>query len=438
MEYQVIVLGSGPAGFSCAKSLARKGYRTGLVEKNLLGGTGYRTGCLPVKILLDLVQRGCFEERLLLNPQGNLFTQAKSITRDWALKMEEELKALGVQILKGEGDFLDPRTLSLEGKLLKADTFVLTTGSEPGFPFGLTGKEAFLLDHKGVLDLEKIPESLIILGASVEGLEFAGLFALLGTRVTLLEREAEILPGTDRDLVEPVQETLKDLGVIFMPGWELLGVERSENGKGRALLSGNESLEAEYLLFTGFRSPSFPRGLDRAEVGIGGGVIITDDNFQTTAPNIYALGDITGKSCTANAALHQGRILPRILEGERIKTSYQRLPGAFFTLPEIAGAGYSERELIESGWEYRKGVAPLGAAPRGFTRNLSRGFAKVLFSRENRLLGIWMCGPQASEILSLAGVLVGRGAAPREIEDSLMIHPTLSEVLLEAVSNLEG
>ena len=442
MDTELLVLGSGPAGYYCALEAAQAGFRTALAEMAELGGTGFRWGCLPVKMGLDAMRRG----RAALPSPARL--------AEVELRLEEGLRAAGVAVLRGEASFLDAHTLAVGGRRVQAGAVVIATGSRPaapaspGFaPAGLALDGERVMSHADLLRQWRTPRGearlrrVAIVGANVEGAELACLLAGLGARVNLLEQEAEILPGQDRDLAGPVQATLEALGVRLRLGVRVVSVgaaRRPLPARGAVVgLAGGESLRVERVLLTGLRAPNLPAGLDRAGVACTADRIPVDGRLRTSVPHIYAIGDVNGLCGMAHAAIQQGLLLPGILRGgPPAPTAYPSPPRALFTVPEIAGAGLQERELEARGIPYRRARVELADTWRGLSQGLPEGFLKALAAPDGRLLGIWACAQNASELAAPYGMLLDRGATVEEVRRGLFIHPTLAEALLEAVRRL--
>jgi dihydrolipoamide dehydrogenase len=418
---ELLVLGSGPAGYYCALQAARAGFRTALAEKAELGGTGFRWGCLPVKMGLDSLRRG----RPSL-PGPSLLAEVER-------RLEEGLRAAGVALLAGEASFLDDHTLAVGARRVSARTVVIATGSRPAAPAGLALDGRRLLSHADLVQQARVPASAAIVGADVEGAELACLLAGLGARVHLLEQEAEILPGQDRDLAGPVQAALEGLGVRLHLGTRVLSARPASRGAVVSLADGGE-LAVERVLVTGLRAPDLPGGLAEAGVVCDAARIPVDERFRTSVPHIYAIGDVNGRCGMAHAAIQQGLLLPGSLRGAPPSpAAYPSPPRALFTLPEIAGAGLQERELQARGLPFRAATVRLADTWRGLSHGLQEGFLKALAAPDGRLLGIWVCAENASELAAPYGALLERGANVEEVRRSLFIHPTLAEALLEAV-----
>jgi dihydrolipoamide dehydrogenase len=409
-----------------------------LVERDRLGGTGFRWGCLPVKMMLDKVRTGAMEGGMVKGCVGSpaaVITDAARRIREVETGIRGRLSAAGVEVARGEGRFQDPRTVRLGGRTVSAQNIVIATGTEPaGWPGVALNGEA-VISHREVLGWTEVPERLLILGGDVEGIEFACLFARLGCKVTVIEKERRILPGTDPDLSTPVETDLRDRGVELITGKEVR--ECVAGGSPVVTLGDGSKVEGERILVTGVRRPSFPDGLERAGVERDRGKIRVNGDLQTSCESIYALGDINGITGMAHAAIQQGLYAARRIAGQGqgagASPAAPPYPRAVYTIPEIAGAGYQENELVALGIPYRQSVQRLGDTWRGISKGIERGFLKVLAGQDERILGLWVCGADASELASLFGPLLAGGLTADGLRDGLILHPTLGEAALEAV-----
>jgi dihydrolipoamide dehydrogenase len=281
----------------------------------------------------------------------------------------------------------------------------------------------------------EVPEHLLILGGDVEGIEFACLFARLGGRVTVIEQERRILPGTDQDLVETIERDLLDRGVHLKTGEHVRGC--TVEGHPNVSLSDGSTLEGDRVLLTGLRRPNFPDGLEQAGIKHDGQKVKVNADLQTSCKTVYAVGDINGITGMAHAAIQQGLVAARrIADPGRVTGASPAgppFPRAIYTLPEIAGAGYQESELDMEGTPYRRSAYRLADTWRGYSKGTDRGFIKVLAGKDERILGLWICGSDASGQASLFGPLLAGGLTIDGLQDGLILHPTLGEAALEAV-----
>lgn len=441
-KYDVVVIGGGPAGYYCALQCSKGGLRVALVEKEELGGTGLRWGCLPVKKILD----GCKAlNKLKIGTddlyKGLLSKKIDTYKQEMVLveeKMKTKLIKAKVDLYFGEGVFLDHHTYQVEENILKTTYMVIATGTSPcGFEgFEVDGET--IITHKEVVNFISLPETIIIIGGNVEGCEFASLFAEFGVKVILIEKQQEILQGNDRDLIEPLKMYLENLDVEIYKGLGAKTIQHHQAQKVIIVLDDNREIEAEKVLVTGGRKPNFPTGIESLGIHLEKDKIIVDTDLKTNIPNIYAIGDINGILGMAHVAIQQGMaVADHILSQDKIIMQYKELPRAIFTIPEIAGAGYQEFELLEEGISYKKGICKLSDTWRGFSKGIIEGFVKVLVGENDKLLGVWMVGDNVSEYVGLMGILLHKKITLKEIKSNLMVHPSLTEAILEAILNVE-
>jgi dihydrolipoamide dehydrogenase len=419
-------------------SCARLGRRTVLVEKERLGGTGFRWGCLPVKMMLDRLR-----SRETTNEQASsLIPETNERIEQIEGRIRSRLNQAGVQVLIGQGRFRDPGTFQVGRRSIAADSIVIATGTEAASWPGIALDGQRVITHRGVLRLSRVPDHLLILGGDVEGIEFACIFSHLGGRVTVIEKERRILPGTDADLTEAVLQGLLDRGVTIRAGAEVRGC--TAEGGATVTLRDGVQLKGDGVLVTGLRRPNLPEGLEQAGIGHDDQKIAVNADLQTSRPNIYAVGDINGITGMAHAAIQQGLLAARLITGSGAgSTRADRTfvneasanppyPRAIYTLPEIAGAGYQENELLTAGIPFTRRTYRLADTWRGFSKGIKEGFVKILSGRDDRVLGIWICGSNASEQASLFGPLMAGGLDLEGLRHDLILHPTLGEAFLDA------
>ena len=437
MHFDCLVIGSGPAGLYAALSCAKKGYSTVIVENRSWGGTGFSNGCLPVKKILDRIkvfrkynsifhhqQFGEFPE------SGRILFNDRTYGRRIEVKVKERLQEAGVETLYGNGFFVSERVFNIEGKIIQADRILIATGTSPSSPEGIPLDGDRIISHREAVVLDKLPEEMIIIGGNVEGIEFATLFSSLGVKVVVVEQEWEILSGNDRDLVLPLLTDLENHGVVLKTGVKIVSSEVNRDMVELKTEEG-EAFVTEKVLVTGVRAPNFPRGLDRAGVHYLRWGIPVNKKLETNVSGIFALGDINGLHGMAHIAIQQGVFITEGFDGKTVPQDYSALPRAVFSLPEIAGAGKQEWELLEAGMEYRTVSFDLKDSWRGFSRDIDSGFIKLIFDMNEQLSGIWMTGENASTVMSASGLLLKKRISKREILENLFIHPTLGEGILE-------
>lgn len=428
----VMVLGGGSAGFYTALLCASNGLDVTLVEKESLGGTGFRYGALPIKILLDGIrQNPCIYFEKLLEDYCVKMADVQN-------KLETDLKEAGVRVVFGEGHFVQKDEVKVGDKIIKAKYIVIATGSRPDNIFK-TSYGNNILTHKEALFMDQLPNDLVILGGNVEGIEFATLFAQLGVKVTVIEMMDEILPGNDEDLREPIIDMLKALNVDFVTGRKVTEVNESRDGAVIALQTG-EKLDAGKCLVCLSRLPNIPKGADEIGIEYDKDGITVDPNFLTSVPNVYAVGDVNGRCLMGSAAINQGISVGMHILGRKVSlenTGYEGIPRAIFTIPEIAGAGLQEWELKQKDIKYKVVKRQFAETWRGISKGYRDGFIKVLVDDKNRLKGIWMVGREVSDLVGPLDILLKQQPDAEDIINSLFVHPSLSEALIDALLKLK-
>lgn len=426
-EYDVIILGGGVAGYYGAKVLSKGGKKVALVERDSLGGTAIRWGALPVKRVLDYFKRSLgSKEELLKRWEDNL----DELDR----RLKKNIADLNVDLYHGEGEFIDCHTIRVGEKQLRGDYIIIATGTEATSIDGISIDRERIITHREAIGLKELPESIVILGGNVEGIEFASLYLELGAKVTLVEKEDKLLLGYDEDLVEPIEKRLLAKGVNIIKG-KAAKEAYIEGNKVKVLLEDGSQIYGEKVLATLLRRPNFPNGIDRLNIEVDKDKIIVDKNLRTKEENIFAIGDINGIMGLGNVAINQGlQVAEYILNKRKVDMNYASLPRAVFTLPEIAGIGKQEEEL--RGIKYRIGYCKLKDTWRGWSRDIDEGFVKVIVDEGQKILGIWMVGDLVSEYIGLLSPLFNRSLTVDDVKRSLIIHPTLAEGILEAILNI--
>ena len=447
MKKALVVLGGGAAGYSCALQAARQGAKPILVERDVLGGTCFRWGCLPVKYIMDRIRAmktrhgywngGIGEKQTISREDASIILKDCRTTMETVSgRMTETLRSAGVEILLEEPELTGPDTLHIGNRQISFDRLVIATGTEAAAPANMVPDGIRLITHREAVLLESPPATLIIIGGDVEGLEFASLFSELGTSVTVLEMVPRLLGGMDDDLTDPLFERLKLNCVNLVPDTRVASAETMENGI-RVTTSDSRVYEAEYALVTMTRRPAVPKGFETTGLKLTNDRLAVDDHCCTAVSGIYSIGDLNGRMEMAHTAMQQGFLLAdHLMKGSPITWKYGPLPRAMFTLPQNGGAGYQEKELQAQGIRYRKSTVKWESTWRGAGQSSPDGFLKVLVGEADELLGIWLVGDEISEQVNLMGVLIGQGATIQTVKQQLWVHPTCSEALLQAVLEL--
>ena len=447
MAKKIIVVGGGPGGYVAAIRAAQLGAAVELVEKENLGGTCLNVGCIPTKVLLhtaELFHAVKCGERIGLKGETveldwpALINRKKSVVRRLVGGVGGLLKANGVVVHKGVAELIGSGQIKINGeKVLSADAIVLATGSVPvrlNFPGGdLPG----VIDSSGALELEKPPQSLIIVGGGYIGIEFASLFAAIGAKVKVVELLPEILPGIDGELAMVLKKELLKAGVEFINGAKLAAVESGETGlKARVEQNGNhlEITADKVLVAVGRRSFTEGLGLEKAGLKMERGRIAVDANYRTSLPGVYAIGDCNGITMLAHAASHQGiEAVEHILGAGSAAHAAPIVPACIYTRPEIASVGLTEEKIREQGIAYRKGVFPLAGNGKAMIEEGESGVIKILSGEKHgEILGVHMVGPRVTEMIGEATLAMRLEATLDELVTTIHAHPTVSEAIGEA------
>ncbi|WP_432666571.1 NAD(P)/FAD-dependent oxidoreductase [Wukongibacter baidiensis] len=442
MKYDVIVLGCGPAGYYFARSYARHNKRVAVIEKDKLGGVGFRTGCLPVKKYLDTIRDVNISRKLNMNKilKGeisleNLYTSVRDGLYKVENMIEKELKDLNVDIYFGNGNFLSRNEFKINDKVLEFEKCVIATGTNPSGFGDITIDEDIILSHIGAINLEELPVDICIIGANVEGIEFASMFSSLGVKVTVIDMDREILRGNDEDLKELSINYLRENNVEFILEREVNEID-IVNNRAKISLSDREIYSSKVLV-TGIRKPNIPKGLKELGIVTKDSNIPVDDRFMTNMDGIYAIGDINGMLGMAHIGINQGiELVDYFINNKVPKRNYKALPRSIYTIYEIAGAGCQENELQKE--EYRVEKVYFRDIFRGFSKGIDKGFLKILADRDNKIIGLWISSENASDLIGDIGIWIDEGLRVDEIKNRLFINPTLGEAILDTALKFQG
>lgn len=450
-KYDVTVIGAGPGGYVAAIRAAQLGSKVLLVEKEKVGGVCMNWGCIPTKYLIHRV-KGFHELQnnpALTGPKEKIFfdwtkvqEEKSSIIRRLTKGIEFILKKNGVNLLSGKAVIIDKNNILVETKegenRVKTERIILATGSRPAsLPFLETnGRE--ILNSRHLLEVEKIPSSLIIIGAGAIGLEMGMIFRFLGSKVIVLEIMPTILPGSDESLSRKLERILKRKGMEIHTRMKINEAEIKDGKviiRGLSLTADKEfSFEAEKVLLAAGRKPnsemfysSFP-SIDKNSSGF----IPVNPAMETQIPGIYAVGDVVGGKLLAHKASHEGLVAAENACGRKKEMSYQAIPSAVFTEPEFASVGLTEKELKEKGLDYKSGQFSLQASGRAVAMGETEGLVKVLTDKNGKIIGAHILSPHASELISELALAMEKGLSAKDVGSVVHIHPTLSESIMEA------
>jgi NAD(P) transhydrogenase len=447
-EFDLLVVGSGPAGEKAAAQAAYFGKKVAVIERApALGGACVHTGTLPSKTLREaaLYVTG-FQRR-------QLYGMSLEIDRETALRrivgrlhavvatQEEQVKRNldrhGVTLICGEASFEDPREVVVRGAdgdvtRLSGAYHLIATGSSPHRPPGVPFSDPDVEDSDTILDLDRIPDTLAVVGGGVIGCEYACLFAALGTRITLVEGRDRLIAALDSEIAEILKASLEGAGHQILLGDAVRHIERIPAGPLRLELHSGRVLEVDKILYSAGRAGNTANlGLDRAGVKADErGRILVDEHFQTSTPHIYAAGDVVGSPGLASVSMEQGRVAACHAFGFPYKTRVSTLtPYGIFTIPEASMVGATEEDLKKAGTPYEAGRARYAGNARGQIIGDTEGALKLLFEvPTRRLLGIHIIGERATELVHIGQMVMELGGTIDTFIDCVFNYPTLSEI----------
>lgn len=457
MKTQVLVLGGGPGGYTAAFRAADLGQQVTLVERYpVLGGVCLNVGCIPSKTLLHVAK--VLNEAQEISPAGISFARPDidlEQLRDWKYKISLQLntglatlaKQRNITVIKGSGRFVSATQINVEDggsqQLIDFEQAIIAVGSQPvkipGFPYD----DARLMDSTAALELQDIPNKLLIIGGGIIGLEMATVYHALGSKVTIVEMQEQLIPGCDKDLVRPLlQRIKKQYENIFLETRVKAIDPLAESLK--VAFEGASAPESELfdkvLVAVGRR----PNGnlIDAGKAGIKvdeRGFIPVDKQLRTQVRHIFAIGDVAGNPMLAHKAAHEGKIAAEVIAGMQVSDQALTIPSVAYTDPEIAWMGLTENEAQAQGIAYEKGVFPWAASGRSLSTGRKEGLTKLLSDKQSgRILGAGIVGTNAGELIAEAVLALEMGASAEDVALTVHAHPTLAETLGFSAEIIEG
>jgi NAD(P) transhydrogenase len=466
-DYDLVVIGSGPAGQKAAIQAAKLRRSVALVEKRrVVGGSCVNTGTIPSKTIREailyltgLTQRSIYGAAYRLKEQisiEDLAARTRYVVERERDVIRDQLLRNQVMLIEGTASFVDPHTIAVAdaggaSRQVTAQNVVIASGSEPAHPPDIAFNGSTILDSDDiVLRLARIPTTIIVVGAGVIGIEFASMFAGLGSRVTVVDGRPEMLDFADRDIVDALRYHLRDLNVTFRMGERVTSVEEHESGTLTTLASGKQ-IAAEAVFYSAGRQGATD-ALELENAGLSAdarGRIEVGPRYRTAADNIWAAGDVIGFPSLAATSAEQGRIASADAFGHEAHAMPELLPFGIYAIPELSYVGRTEEELTEAAVPYEVGVAHYRELARGHIMGEAHGMLKLLVSSGDRtVLGVHAFGSGATEVIHIGQAVMGLGGTVDYLVDAVFNYPTLAEAYkvaaldaankLHAVSALSG
>lgn len=468
-NFDVVVIGGGPGGYAAAIKAAQLGLKTACIEKYInkngkpaLGGTCANVGCIPSKALLDSAwkyheAKTDFETHGIGVGDVSIDVEAMIKRKDGIVEKQTGgvamlFQANGVTWLQGTGQLLSDKKVLFtphEGDVqtLQAQNVILATGSEPiQIPVAKL-EDDVIVDNSGALDFTETPKRLGVIGAGVIGLELGSVWARLGAEVVVLEAVDTFLPMVDKQVAKETLKTLKKQGLDIRLGTRVTGSEVTGSGDKREVkvsfadADGDKELVVDKLIVAVGRRP-YTNELFAADSGVNldeRGFIFVNESCETSVPGVYAIGDIVRGPMLAHKATEEGVMVSEIISGHHTQLNYDCIPSVIYTHPEVAWVGMNEEQAKTEVDEHKTGTFSFMANGRAVAANETTGFVKVVAdAKTDRVLGVHIVGPQASEIIMQAVIAMEFGASTEDLQMMVFAHPGLSEVLHEAMLDVDG
>jgi len=456
MSYKIVIIGGGPGGYVAAIRGAQLGAKVALVENHKIGGTCLNYGCIPTKAFFKSAQLiddmkhassfGLKAEGVQLDADL-LQAQREKVVTELTTGVEQVLKANGVDLISGTASFKSNNRLEIQdsdGKTseIEAENYIIATGSKVFLP-PLKGIEnEHVVTSKELLEFEKLPEKLVILGGGVIAMEFASIFNSFGSEVTVVARSS-VLKSFDSDVTKRTSAYLKKSGIKILTNTNVLEISSGENGA-EVLVEGKkgqDTLSADLILSATGRKPNHTGlNLEATDIELAGAAIKVDELFRTNVKGVYAIGDVNGKYMLAHAASHQGVHVVESIMGhdhaDDVNISMNIVPSCVFITPELASVGMTETEAKEAELDYKVSKFPFTANGKALTMNHTEGFVKLISGEAGTLVGAQILGAHASDLIHEITLAISNGLSVSDITKTIHAHPTLSESIAEAAYGL--
>ena len=455
-KYDLVVIGAGPGGYVASIVASQKGMKVATIEKReTLGGTCLNVGCIPSKAMLHASEQ--YENTIKSNGMNEWGINCKDVSLDLKKLLNRKSNIVtdltkGISFLFGKNKItnyvgtakiISATQIEVNNNgtkdIINTNKIIIATGSEPSSLPNINIDEKIIVTSTGALELKAVPKKMTVIGGGVIGLEMGTIWRRLGAEVEVIEYLPRILPGMDSEIAEKFMKILQKQGIKFKLGHSV-ETAKTDNDKVKLtikdVINGNiEKLESDVVLVAVGRKPN-TNGLGLKELGLEidkHGFINTNSNFETSVPNIYAIGDVIKGPMLAHKAEEDGVAAVEIINGEAGHVDYNLVPGIIYTSPEVAVIGQTEENLKDQGIEYNKGVFPLSANSRAKAIGHTDGMVKILSDKStDKILGAHMIGHEAGTVIHELSVAMGFGASSEDVARICHGHPTINEAIKEA------
>jgi len=455
-KFDAIVIGSGQAGNPLAHKLADKGWRVALIEKEHLGGTCINTGCTPTKMLVHRAQVAHYARNaakwgvsagdVQVN-MAEIIAAKNKLVQSFRSGQEKNVeKRPTLTLYRGAAQFTGPRQIQVNGEILEGEKIFINAGARPAVPKIAGLEEAGYLTNASVMELQKVPDHLIVLGGGYIGLEFGQMFRRFGAKVTVLHQGAQLLPREDADVIAEMQKALEAEGMVFVLNAATKSVVRAdgqiavsvETPQGPQMIYGSH-----FLVATGRTPNSDTLALEKAGIATGkGGFITVNNKLETNVPGVWALGDIKGGPAFTHISYNDYQIVwANIVEGRNVTTDDRYVPYSVFTDPQLGGIGMTEKEARATGRKLKIGKIPMSYVARAIERDETAGLMKIIVdAATDKILGASILATEGGELVQMLGAVMLAGAPYTLLKGAVYTHPTLAEgfwTLMETVQPVD-
>ncbi|MGE7907502.1 dihydrolipoyl dehydrogenase [Peribacillus sp. NPDC094092] len=454
MSYDVVIVGGGPGGYVAALRAAKNGKRTALVEADYLGGTCLNRGCIPSKTLLkhaEIIEEiekaknwGIKIDNLSFSLK-DMFARKDKVITTLRRGIEHLLSAGKIDVYKGYGTIHADKKVTVqtgnETKQITGGKIIIATGSQPVVPpiDGLDSVNYQTTDS--IFDITEIPQSIVIVGGGVIGVEFANIFASLKTEVTIVELGDRIIPTEDEDASKALLKSLKKKGIKVLTKYQVTSIKESKNEKELSITSQQgktETLIADEILLAVGRKPNLS-AVSELDLKMNGKHIAVNDYLETSKKGYFAVGDVIGGLQLAHVASAEGLTVVENLDEEKEKMNYKVMPRCIYTSPQVASVGMSEAELKEKSIKYKVNKYSFSGNGKALTMGETEGFSKVMIDEKyGEILGVVMVGAHVTEMIGQSSAYMYLEGTVDELAQMVQPHPSLSEVLMESANALIG
>jgi dihydrolipoamide dehydrogenase len=432
--YDAIIIGGGPSGVAAATRIAQLGGKVAIIEKDKVGGVCVNWGCMPTKAMLasaKVVKEGFHAETFGIKVKTSIDFKKVVAYRDAVIEKSREhakqiLESYGIEIIYGEGAMIDKNTVGKNGSTFQTKNIILSTGSEVTIPNTIQLSKK-VLTSKELVQIKTLPKKLVIIGGGVIGLEFASMFHLLGSQVTIIEMADKLLPNEDKEISQAMQEHITKQGITLLLSTK---VEQITND---VVVSSSGKIPYDVVLVATGRKPLLPiLTLDRLKIQYTSKGVLVNEKMQTNVKNVYCVGDTTGKSILAHVGMQQGVVAANNIMGQKDEIQYC-IPRCIYSFPEVACVGKTEKEVKNP----KTAIIHFKDVAKAIIDDKQEGFVKIIMEKEN-IVGFQMMGPSVTELINEAALIVSANITTKQILSTIHPHPTLGEIVKFAVQKATG